>query len=444
MQFDRQIIETKESIVYEEEVPKQGKLRSLLSSKYPWLDGQGNAIGVIGISRDITARKQTEIELRQQKEELAQANRIKDEFLAVLSHELRTPLNPILGWTQMLQKYQLDEETRAKAIEAIDRNAKLQVQLIDDLLDMSRILRGKLTLKQAPVQLVPIIVAALETVRLAAEAKSIEIEKILDPTVGTVMGDPGRLQQVIWNLLSNAIKFTPSGGRVTVRLEIVDRSAQIQVSDTGKGISSDFLPHIFEAFRQQDGSTTRQFGGLGLGLAIVRQLVESHGGTVRVESPGEGRGATFTVSLPLIASTRSSEAIAIDTPPIPNLNGIRILVVDDELDSLEFLAFFLRKEGAIVTSVASGREALQALTESHFDLIISDIGMPEIDGFMLLKKIREMESNQNSTLRAIALTAYAKNEDREKALRSGFQAFLSKPFQPKELINAIVKLCRGN
>ncbi|MGL5870774.1 MAG: CBS domain-containing protein [Xenococcaceae cyanobacterium] len=439
-QTDLQIIETKEMITYEEEVPKQGELRSLLSSKYPWLDEQGNVIGVIGISRDITDRKQSYVKLRQQKEELVRANRVKDEFLAILSHELRTPLNPILGWTQMLRKYQLDEQTTAKAIEAIERNAQQQVQLIDDLLDMSRILRGKLTLKEELVRLIPVITAAIETVRLAAQAKTIEIEQVLDASVGNIIGDAGRLQQVFWNLLSNAIKFTPSGGGVTVRLTQVDRYAQIQVSDTGSGISSDFLPHLFEAFRQQDASTTRKFGGLGLGLAIVRQLVESHGGIIRVDSPGERGGATFTVSLPLACADRAFEPNQIEIDSKPSLQDIRILAVDDETDSLELLTFILQQEGAIVVAVESATEALQAIEKERFDLLISDIGMSDLDGFMLLQQIRQMDSNPNANIPAIALTAYAKNEDREKALASGFQDFLSKPFQSQDLFSAIALL----
>lgn len=272
------------------------------------------------------------------------------------------------------------------------------------------------------------------------EAKTIEIEQVLDASVGNIIGDAGRLQQVFWNLLSNAIKFTPSGGGVTVRLTQVDRYAQIQVSDTGSGISSDFLPHLFEAFRQQDASTTRKFGGLGLGLAIVRQLVESHGGIIRVDSPGERGGATFTVSLPLACSDRAIDPNQIEIDPKPSLQDIRILAVDDETDSLELLTFILQQEGAIVVAVESASEALQAIEKERFDLLISDIGMSDLDGFMLVQQIRQMDSNQNANLPAIALTAYAKNEDREKALASGFQDFLSKPFQSQDLFSAIALL----
>jgi CheY-like chemotaxis protein/nitrogen-specific signal transduction histidine kinase len=369
------------------------------------------------------------------------ANRIKDEFLAVLSHELRSPLNPIVGWSKLLQQGKLDATKTQTALATINRNAQLQTQLIDDLLDISRILRGKLSLNQTAVDLKKVIDSALETVRLAAEAKSLQIETVLPSDVGTVMGDAGRLQQIVWNLLSNAVKFTNQGGQITVALTQIGTHAQIQVMDTGKGINPDFLPYVFEHFRQEDGATTRKFGGLGLGLAIARQIVEMHGGQIGVDSSGEGQGATFTVELPLaptlsqLPSTESSDA------SINDLNGIRILVVDDEPDSRDFTALVLELSGASVTSVASGIEALTVIKQSIPDLIISDIGMPEMDGYMLLQQVRKLE--QVRQVSAIALTAYAGEFNRQQVLQAGFQKHLSKPIEPNKLIQAISDLIGG-
>ncbi|MBD2606067.1 PAS domain S-box protein [Scytonema hofmannii FACHB-248] len=384
------------------------------------------------------------------------ANRIKDEFLAVLSHELRTPLNPILGWSKLLRTRKFDEAKTAEALATIERNAKLQVQLIEDLLDVSRILRGKLTLNVDKVNLSLIILAALETVRLAAEAKSISIVTIFDPNVGQVAGDAGRLQQVIWNLLSNAIKFTPNGGRVEVRLSISRGNGQgamgngnnsyatITVSDTGKGIALEFLPYVFDYFRQADSATTRKFGGLGLGLAIVRQLVELHGGTVFVESPGEGEGATFTVKLPLLSTTDLGE-IELTTEAEFNslsLEGIKILIVDDDVDSRDFIRFVLQQEKAEVIAVSSALEALQILAKSKLDVLLSDIGMPEMDGYMLIRQVRNWLPEQGGQIPAIALTAYAGEYDRQQAISAGFQIHVCKPVEPAQLIAAITKLTK--
>jgi CheY-like chemotaxis protein/two-component sensor histidine kinase len=380
----------------------------------------------------------------------------------VLSHELRTPLNPILGWAKLLQQRKLDAAQTQMALNTIERNAQLQTQLIDDLLDISRILRGKLTLEQAPVDLGQVIISALETVRLAAESKSLQIQTIISPAVGLVNGDAGRLQQVIWNLLSNAVKFTPKGGRVEIQLEQVEEGgrggeadekfsvalssqssyAQIIVTDTGKGINLDFLPYVFEHFRQEDGATTRKFGGLGLGLSIVRQIVEMHGGKVSVDSSGEGLGATFTVQLPLAPPSSQLPSQESTVVLIPDLSSIRILVVDDEIDSREFVTFVLEQAGASVTSVSSGIEALQAIEQSMPDLIISDIGMPEMDGYMLLQQTRLLESVQH--IPAIALTAYAGEYDRQQAFQAGFQQHLSKPIDPNALIQTIINLMGGN
>jgi PAS domain S-box-containing protein len=437
------------------------------------------------------------------------ANRIKDEFLAVLSHELRTPLNPILGWSKLLRTRKFDEAKTAEALATIERNAKLQVQLIEDLLDVSRILRGKLTLNVDKLSPASIILAALETVRLAAEAKSISIVTIFDPNVGQVAGDAGRLQQIIWNLLSNAVKFTPNGGRVEVRLSmemgngewvigngewgleegerekgkgkrkriitnsqlpmpnsqlpmpnaqfpipnsqcpmpnyqlpIPNSYAQITVSDTGKGIALEFLPHVFDYFRQADSATTRKFGGLGLGLAIVRQLVELHGGTVFVESLGEGQGATFTVKLPLLAITDSLPIEFTKEAELnsPNLSGIKILIVDDDADSRDFISFVLQQEKAEVIAVSSALSALQILAKSKLDVLLSDIGMPEMDGYMLIKQVRKWLPEQGGEIPAIALTAYAGEYDRKLAISAGFSYHVPKPAEPAQLIAAITKL----
>jgi PAS domain S-box-containing protein len=407
------------------------------------------AVEFLGTALDITDRKQAESEREQllQREQVARAeaeraNRIKDEFLAVLSHELRSPLNPILGWTRLLQTGQMDEARQREALATIERNAKLQTQLIEDLLDISRIMQGKLSLTVAPVSLTFVITAAVETVRLAAEAKQIQILLDLTPVVTSVSGDAARLQQVVWNLLTNAVKFTPNGGQVTVELRQLDHLAQIRVIDTGKGISPDFLPHVFEYFRQADSTTTRKFGGLGLGLAIVRQLVEAHGGIVWAESEGENRGAIFTVRLPLNpqAAVSKSELPTDNVVTEAPLNNLQILLVDDEVDTREFEAFVLEQSGASVTAVASGVEALKALDQFTPDVLVSDIGMAEMDGYMLMQQIRARLDHQGGRVRAIALTAYARDTDQQKALEAGFQVHLTKPIDPQVLIKAISDL----
>jgi CheY-like chemotaxis protein/two-component sensor histidine kinase len=351
---------------------------------------------------------------------------------------LRSPLNPILGWSKLLQRGNLDATKTATALVTIERNARLQAQLIDDLLDISRILSGKLSLNAMSVDLNMVISAALETVRLAAEAKSLQIQTTFSPSQGMVIGDSGRLQQVIWNLLSNAVKFTPQGGQITVRLTQSGTHAQIQVTDTGKGINPDFLPYVFEHFRQEDGATTRKFGGLGLGLAIVRQVVEMHGGTVTVDSPGIGLGATFTVQIPL--APRLIESPTLDPSPVrdSDLSGIHILVVDDETDSREFVAFVLEQAGAIVTTVASGIDALRAFSQSVPNIIVSDIGMPVMDGYMLMRQIRALPEGKE--IPAIALTAYAGELDRQQAEAAGFQRHVAKPIEPEVVVAIVVEL----
>ncbi|MBW4454075.1 MAG: response regulator [Nostoc indistinguendum CM1-VF10] len=409
-----------------------------------------NEITVIdGIIEDITARKQAE----QQREQLLQleqaarteaeaANRIKDEFLSVLSHELRSPLNPILGWCRLLTDHQLNESKKTEAIAIIERNAKLLAQMIEDLLNISQILQGKLSLNIYSVDLVSIILLALESVQLAAQAKNIQLHSILTPNVCFVLGDPTRLQQVFWNLLFNAIKFTPAGGSVEVRLKQVDTQVQIQVTDTGQGISHDFLPYVFDKFRQADSKTTRSFGGLGMGLAIVKHLVELHGGQVWAESPGEGRGSTFTVRLPLMTMQTQTNTNIKELDNQLNLSGIRVLLVDDEVDSKELAYFILQEHGAEVISVGSPFEVISTLMDFQPDVLVLDIGMPEMDGYMLLEQIRSLPPEQGGQIPAIALTAYAGKVDKQQAISAGFQAHLPKPVDIAQLVKVIAELVK--
>jgi PAS domain S-box-containing protein len=381
-----------------------------------------------------------------------ESNRIKDEFLATLSHELRTPLTAVLGWTRLLRARELDEKTARHALDIIERNAFAQKQLIEEILDVSRIITGKTRLELHPITLERVIVAAIESVGPAAHAKEIDLEFTRAGEAGLVSGDPERLQQVVWNLLSNAVKFTPSGGRVQVRLAHADSQAQIEIEDSGEGINQDFLPYVFDRFRQADGSTTRPHGGLGLGLAIARHLVELHGGTVRATSAGANQGSTFTVNLPLLAYAPNNDkdrelsgTIARGvrdkvTEALPSLEGLRVLIVDDEPDALEFLRFVLERSRAEVAAASSTDEALRELERFRPDLIISDIGMPGRDGYDLVKSLRALPPERGGRLPAVALTAYARSEDETRALREGFQMHIPKPFEPTELITAIVAL----
>jgi PAS domain S-box-containing protein len=411
---------------------------------YPFEEGLGI------FYRDISDRKQSEqererllIQEQAARTEAERANRVKDEFLAVLSHELRAPLTPILGWARLLQTDTLEADIKVQAIKAIERNAKLQSDLIEDLLDVSRILQGKLSLTTIPVNLATSIQSAVETVQLAAQAKSIQIEVMLESNVISVLGDPTRLQQIIWNLLSNAVKFTPPEGQVSVQLKQAGKSAEIIVSDTGKGISADFLPHVFEYFRQADGKTTRQFGGLGLGLAIVRHLVELHGGTIEAESSGEALGATFTVKLPLASAQRSINLHHSDAQSKLDLAGVHVLVIDDETDSREFLVFLLKSVGATVSSAPSANEGLLGILQSPPDIILSDIGMPDMDGYMLMQRVRALPPEKGGQVKAIALTGFAGEINQQQALAAGFQQHLSKPIDPDELVKAIVSVLRN-
>jgi PAS domain S-box-containing protein len=394
--------------------------------------------------RNITERKQAEVErenllVREQsaRSEAEKANRIKDEFLAVLSHELRTPLNPILGWATLLRRRNYEDSKINHGLEAIERNAQLQIQLIEDLLDVSRIQQGKMTLNIQPVNLVNILEAALDTLHLAIEAKSIQTQKLFDINTAWVAGDSARLQQIICNLLSNAIKFTPLAGKVEIKLEQVGTFAQIQVKDNGKGISPDFLPYVFDYFRQADGTITRQFGGLGLGLAIVRHLTHLHDGTVQAQSAGEGMGATFTVRLPLIPDFMPKTKRNVVVNDSLNLEGLHILVVDDDIDTGEFLTVMLEQFGAKVTAIASGGEALEFLAKHKADLLLSDIGMPGIDGYMLMRLIRAMRPEQGGEIPAVALTAYAGEINQKQALAAGYQMHIVKPVDLEKLLWAI-------
>lgn len=425
-----------------------GKYRWHLHQAIAQKNEQGQIVKWFGTATDIEAQKQLEIERDRVLEwetkargEAERANRIKDEFLAIVSHELRSPLNPILGWSQLLQTQNFDQSRMAQGLEIIERNAKLQSQLIDDLLDVAKILRGKLSLNTTPLNLVLVIQSALEAVKTAAVAKSISLNLVL-PNIGQIAGDFTRLQQIIWNLLSNAIKFTPSGGQVDICLEQVDNWAQITVSDTGKGINSDFLPHIFEYFRQQDASITRNHGGLGLGLAIVYHLVEAHAGTISVESDGEGLGATFTVRLPLINVEPEMPPTNMSNREL-DLTGIQVLCVDDQLDSRELLEVLLTQYGAKVMTVASATEALRVLESFPADILVSDIGMPETNGYSLIEQIRSLPSEKGGQILAIALTAYAGETDRERALSCGFQEHLPKPVNANRLIQTMLTLVRN-
>lgn len=399
-------------------------------------------------------RAKDDLLIREQatRSEAQAANRAKDEFLSILSHELRTPLNAILGWSRMLRQQQLPKEMIERALETIERNAKSQAQLIEDILDVSRIITGKLRLQIYPVDLVKVIESAIESVRLAAEVKAIHLQTAFDPLTPMITGDADRLQQVVWNLLSNAIKFTPKGGQVQIFLQQVDAQVELRVSDTGEGINSDFLPYVFDRFRQHDSSTTRQHSGLGLGLAIVRQLVELHGGTVTVASSGIGQGTTFTIKLPAIISDQSleapqlSDAIAEANARILTLSplaGLQILVVEDEPDSLELLSAILQGYGAKVITAASAEEAwsvLEALKDQTPDILVSDIGMPGKDGYSLIRKLRQLEEQRGAQMPAIALTAYAGNDDRQQALLAGFQRHLTKPVEAAELVKMVISL----
>jgi signal transduction histidine kinase/CHASE1-domain containing sensor protein/CheY-like chemotaxis protein len=376
-----------------------------------------------------------------------ESNRLKDEFLATVSHELRTPLTAILGWSRLLEGGTLDDSVTQQAVEVIGRNAKAQAQIVDDILDVSRIITGNLYLDLHPLEVVPVVENAINVVRPTADAKGIRIEKYFDSTPAMISGDANRLQQVVWNLLSNAVKFTDSGGRVCVKVSRVGGAVEIKVSDTGQGISKEFLPYVFDRFRQADSTTTRQHGGLGLGLAIARHLVEIHGGTINAESAGTGRGATFTIRLPLIEATANARSFAeVDRHKLVRsqqlLSGLNVLLVDDDSDTLTLMATALKRRQANVTAVSSAGEAIQAITRKRPDVLVSDIAMPDEDGYGLIKKIRSLEKGVSENIPAVAITAYAKEEDRERALSAGFQIYLAKPVELTELISVVARAAK--
>jgi PAS domain S-box-containing protein len=418
----------------------------------PVFDDQSVLTGAVVIISDITQQKRVEEAMRRSNEELLHANRIKDEFLATLSHELRTPLNAIVGWTRLLRTGRLDERTGARALETIDRNATLQAKLVEDLLDVSRIITGKLRLRIANVDPISVMEAAINSVRPAAEAKSIRIEAHLDSSAGLIAADGDRLQQVMWNLLSNAIKFTPAGGHVRVSMRRGPSGLALVVEDNGAGIDPAFLPYVFDRFRQADSSTTRNHGGLGLGLAIVRHLVELHGGTVHAESNGEGMGASFAITLPWSAR---GERVRTTLPTMPAttaraepaaaptlLGGVRLLIVDDEPDARELLAAAFTQMGARVQAVASAEEALASIAHDRPHVLISDIGMPVHDGYELLQRVRASERD-GRRLPAIALTAYATAEDVRRATQAGYDLHVAKPVEASTLARSLVELVGG-
>jgi PAS domain S-box-containing protein len=400
-------------------------------------------------ARLFQALREREESERAARSEAERLSRLKDEFLATLSHELRTPLSAIHGWATLLRQRDIEPEDFERGLETIERNVRVQTQIVNDLLDMSRIIAGKLHLEVQPLQLQELINDALEAIRPSAAARQIRIQTLLDSSIGLVRGDPNRMQQILWNLLSNAVKFTPKGGRIQVVLERVNSHVEIVVEDSGIGIRADFLPHVFERFRQGDSSNTRAYGGLGLGLSIVKNLVELHGGSVRVKSPGENQGSTFIVVLPVshvraddLQRTPRSSSLSdpLSSVDLPRLDNISALVVDDEPDGRGVIARILEARGARVTCASSADEALRLLQGGLFDVVLSDIGMPGVDGYELLRRVRQLESAQARRIAAIAVTAYARPEDRQRSLLAGYHMHLSKPIEPRELIAGIASL----
>ena len=428
------------------------------------LSNEDRVIGTLTIVEDVTERVAREAELQAQIEdrsrllsneklarnEAERANRLKDEFLATISHELRNPLNAILGWAHMMRLGNLTPANVERAVETIYRNAKSQAQLVSDLLDVSRIISGKLRLDVRTIDLIQIVNAAVDSIRPAADAKNIRLQTLLDPAAGPISGDADRLQQVVWNLLTNAVKFTPKGGRIQVKVQRINSHVEIVVTDSGVGINKDFLPYVFDRFRQADASTTRIHGGLGLGLSIVHQLVDLHGGSVSVQSDGDGKGSTFTVVLPFVGvvssqkdgeavhPTHSDEVLSFDG--LPTLKGLKVLVVDDEEDTRELICEVLKECGAEVITSPSVAGALIALEQHKPDILISDLGMPDEDGYALISKIRALPAEQGGQIPAAALTAYARAEDRMRVLRSGFQFHLPKPVDSAELVTVVASL----
>jgi PAS domain S-box-containing protein len=443
---------------------RDGRLRPVTVSAAPIIDDNRNVQGVVLVFRDVSEQRRGELEQRAAERDREQllsseraaradaerATRLKDDFVATLSHELRTPLNAILGWTQVLRRGRSeDREALARGLEVIERNTRLQAQLISDLLDVSRIVSGKLRLELALVDLGAVIDSAMETVREAAEIKRVRIRRVIDEAVPPLVGDHARLQQIVWNLLSNAIKFTPENGTVSVALSRQDVAAVVTVSDDGIGINPEFVPYLFDRFRQADSSAARRFGGLGLGLAIVKQLAELHNGVVSAESPGEGKGATFVVRLPLgvareevLADRAGSASLAATVAGQARLDGILVLVVEDDSDTRELVERLLSENGARVKAVETAASALAQFRSDPPDLLVSDIGLPGQDGYSLIEQIRGLPSQAGAGVPAIALTAFARSEDRTRALRAGFQAHVAKPVEPAELVATVASFAQ--
>ena len=442
-------------------VARGGQETPVEGSAEPIKDERGKVIGVVLTFRDITERKRMEKAreqlLRYEQEarreadvarrRAEEASRSKDEFLATVSHELRTPLNHIMGWITMLRSGKLQSDKMKKAFDTIERNVRVQARLIDDLLDVSRIISGKLLIEPRQIEIAKVAEAAAESIGPAAVEKGVNFKTTLAPESGMISGDPDRLQQAIWNLLSNAVKFTPEGGHVELRLTRANSQIEIAVSDDGQGISHDFLPHVFDRFRQQDSTTARQHGGLGLGLAIVRHLVELHGGSVRVESAGEGRGATFTITLPAEAphATPSGESlrssiIGESNAGLPSLTDVRVLLVDDLAEARELITFALVNRGAEVRTAASAAEGLSALGEWQPDVILSDLAMPGEDGYSFIRKVRKLSEESGGKIPAATLTAYAGSKEYLKSLEAGYQAHITKPVEWDELIIVVASL----
>jgi signal transduction histidine kinase/ActR/RegA family two-component response regulator len=419
---------------------------------------EGGIASILGVVQDITPAKELEAALRRQSDENARlfeaaqksreiaetANQLKDDFLATVSHELRTPLNAIMGWARMLGMGALDAAQQARAIETIERNAVVQQRIIEDILDVSRIVTGKIRLEMSSIELLPAVQAAIESVGPAAVARGVRVDTQIEDAIGRIFGDSSRVQQIVWNLVSNAIKFSPRGGVVSVRLRRHGGSAELIVADSGKGIAAEFIPHVFDRFRQGDASTTRTHGGLGLGLAIVRHLTELHGGTVEASSDGEGRGATFTIRLPLdeeqVETARASSGEGSTLPRDRQLDGVRVLVVDDEPDARELFRMILTKSGADVRTASSARSGLMILDEWLPEVVVCDIAMPVVDGYQFVAQLRARPPGAGADIPAAALTAYARLEDRERALAAGYQMHIVKPVDPRELTRAVASL----
>jgi PAS domain S-box-containing protein len=455
----RAVAESGRPIEIVESAPRpDGSVGEFIVYKFPLKDGAGRTL-VGGVAVDVTDRRRAQrdrdqllLAERAARAEAERASRLKDDFLTTLSHELRTPLNAILGWSSLLERGHADPQSLAEGLSAIARNARAQTRLIEDLLDMSRIVSGKLRLNVQAVSLHLVIEAAIEAVKPSADAKGVRLELALDPAAaGPVAGDPHRLQQAVWNLLTNAIKFTPQGGTVRVALAQTGPNLELTVSDTGQGIKPEFLPHVFERFRQADGSTTRRYGGLGIGLALVKDITQLHGGDVQATSPGEGQGATFTLTLPAATRRQPPDDAAAQPPAAPgpvrpatsdgvSLANLKILVVDDDLDATTLARAVLAERGASVTTAASAIQALEALRRDRPDVLVSDIGMPVHDGYELIRWVRALPAAEGGRTPAVALTAFARSEDRRRALLAGYQSHVVKPVHPAELIAVIATL----